>query len=88
MDAIRAAIGETRISYLGFSYGTFLGARYADAYPQHVRTMVLDGVVDPSMSYSAATIAQAKGFEEVLDAFFAWCRMDTPLRLRAGRGSR
>ncbi len=77
MDAIRAAIGETRISYLGFSYGTFLGARYADAYPQHVRTMVLDGVVDPSLSYSAATITQAKGFEEVLNAFFAWCRMDS-----------
>src|SRR5205085_322249 len=48
MDAIRAAIGEARISYMGFSYGTYLGARYADAYPQHVRTMVLDGAIDPS----------------------------------------
>ncbi len=77
MEAIRAAIGETRISYLGFSYGTFLGARYAEAYPQHVRAMVLDGAIDPSLSYSAATIAQAKGFEGVLDAFFVWCRQDT-----------
>src|ERR1700730_5182985 len=77
MDAIRAAIGEARISYMGFSYGTFLGARYADAYPQHVRTMVLDGVVDPSASYSDATIAQAKGFEDVLNAFFVWCRQNS-----------
>jgi pimeloyl-ACP methyl ester carboxylesterase len=76
MDAIRAAIGEARISYMGFSYGTFLGARYADAYPQHVRTMVLDGAVDPSLSYAAGTIAQARGFEELLAAFFAWCRQD------------
>ncbi len=77
MEAIRAAIGEERISYIGFSYGTFLGARYADAYPQHVRTMVLDGAIDPSLSYSDATIGQAKGFEDVLDAFFVWCRQDT-----------
>jgi pimeloyl-ACP methyl ester carboxylesterase len=77
MEAIRAAMGEPRISFIGFSYGTLLGARYADAYPQHVRTMVLDGAVDPSLSYAAATIAQAKGFEDVLDAFFAWCRQDT-----------
>ena len=77
MDAIRVAIGEDRISYLGFSYGTFLGAEYADAYPQHVRAMVLDGAVDPSLSYADATISQAQGFETMLDGFFAWCRRDT-----------
>jgi len=77
MDAIRAAMGEARISYMGFSYGTYLGARYADAYPQHVRTMVLDGAIDPSVSYTASTIAQAKGFEQLLDTFFVWCRQNT-----------
>jgi pimeloyl-ACP methyl ester carboxylesterase len=77
MDAIRAAIGVERISYIGFSYGTLLGALYADRYPQRVRTMVLDGAIDPALSSEESTIGQAKGFEEVLDAFFAWCRQDT-----------
>ena len=43
MDSIRAALGEDQISYLGFSYGTYLGALYADKYPDRVRAMVLDG---------------------------------------------
>src|SRR5262249_3759352 len=74
MDAIRAAMGETQISYLGFSYGTYLGALYADAFPQHVRALVLDGAVEPALSYRDSTLGQAAGFEHVLDAFFAWCR--------------
>ena len=75
MDAIRAAIGETTISYLGFSYGTFLGARYADAYPQHVRTMVLDGAVDPSLDAMRPRRSRRRRVSsDVLDAFFVWCR--------------
>ncbi len=73
MDAIRAAIGIPQISYVGFSYGTFLGAVYADLYPQRVRAMVLDGAVDPARSYADTSIDQAKGFEADLDAFFANC---------------
>jgi pimeloyl-ACP methyl ester carboxylesterase len=73
MDAIRAAMGEETISYFGYSYGTYLGARYADRYPRRVRAMVLDGAVDPAASYADAVIAQAVGFERALDAFLAWC---------------
>ena len=47
MDVVRAALGEDQINYLGFSYGTELGAAYADGYPDRVRAMVLDGAVDP-----------------------------------------
>ena len=44
-----AALGENQISYLGFSYGTELGATYAEQYPDRVRAMVLDGAVDPTL---------------------------------------
>ena len=49
MDVVRAALGENQINYLGFSYGTELGAAYAEAHPDRVRAMVLDGAVDPSL---------------------------------------
>ena len=74
MDAIRAAMRVPKIDYLGFSYGTYLGALYAEMYPTRVRSMVLDGAVDPAVPYAESTISQAVGFEHALDAFLAWCR--------------
>ena len=50
MDILRAALGERQLDYLGASYGTFLGATYADLFPTHVRRMVLDGAIDPALS--------------------------------------
>jgi pimeloyl-ACP methyl ester carboxylesterase len=73
MDAIRGAMGVPTVDYLGFSYGTYLGALYADRYPQRVRAMVLDGAVDPAAPYDDAILTQALGFEHALDAFFEWC---------------
>ena len=58
MDAIRAALGEEKISYLGYSYGTYLGAVYATLFPQRVRRLVLDSVVDPDGVWYEANIAQ------------------------------
>ncbi len=52
MDQIRAAVGDEQLSYLGFSYGTVLGAVYADLFPGRVRAMVLDGAVDPDAGLS------------------------------------
>ena len=74
LDAIRAAIGDEKISYLGFSYGTLVGAVYADLFPQHVRAMVLDGAIDPARSYADSTLDQAKSFDDDLRAFFEHCR--------------
>ena len=74
MDAIRAALRVRTISYLGFSYGTYLGALYADRYPTRVRAMVLDGAVDPARSSADGTIRQAVGFDRALGAFLVWCR--------------
>ncbi len=69
MDRLRDALGEEKISYLGYSYGTFLGALYADAFPDRVRVMVLDGAIDPAKTGSEAILGQAFGFEDQLDAF-------------------
>jgi pimeloyl-ACP methyl ester carboxylesterase len=74
MDAIRAAMGVDRVSYYGFSYGTYLGELYAQMYPTHVQTMVLDGVVDPALSFATVTVQQAAGFDDDLNEFFTWCR--------------
>jgi pimeloyl-ACP methyl ester carboxylesterase len=73
MDLIREALGEDRLTYVGFSYGTYLGALYADAYPQRVRALVLDGAVDPARSYEQTALDQARGFDAALEAFFAHC---------------
>jgi pimeloyl-ACP methyl ester carboxylesterase len=73
LDALRAALGEEQLDYLGFSYGTYLGAMYAARYPARVRTMVLDGAVDPARSVEDLTVEQARGFDASLDRFLAWC---------------
>ncbi|HVM66845.1 MAG TPA: alpha/beta hydrolase [Acidimicrobiales bacterium] len=77
LDELRAALGDARLTYLGLSYGTFLGAEYAGMFPTHVRAMVLDGAIDPSLATSELADAQAEGFEQSLDAFLAWWRPGT-----------
>ncbi|HEV7899768.1 MAG TPA: alpha/beta hydrolase [Planosporangium sp.] len=74
MDAIRTALGEQKLTYLGYSYGTLLGAVYAQLFPTHVRALVLDGAVDPTLNSVASAESQAKGFEHAFDNFAAWCR--------------
>jgi pimeloyl-ACP methyl ester carboxylesterase len=88
LDRIRAALGQAKLNYLGFSYGTYLGELYAQAYPSHVRAMVLDGVVDPDLSYQATVAGQAEGFELNLKAFFAWCPHDKACARELPQGAR
>jgi pimeloyl-ACP methyl ester carboxylesterase len=73
LEQLRAALGDERLSFVGYSYGTFLGASYANAYPARVRALVLDGPVDPTMTATEVTLAQARGFEGALDDFLADC---------------
>ncbi|HWW45097.1 MAG TPA: alpha/beta hydrolase [Acidimicrobiia bacterium] len=73
LDALRAALGEPKLTYLGYSYGTVLGAVYAQMYPTRVRAMVLDGAVDLSSTPAAELHDNAVGFEQALDAFLANC---------------
>ena len=73
MDVVRAALGENQINYLGFSYGTELGAAYAEAHPDRVRAMVLDGAVDPSLDPIEESIRQMAGFQTAFDDYAADC---------------
>jgi pimeloyl-ACP methyl ester carboxylesterase len=73
MDVLRSALGEPELTYLGKSYGTYLGAWYAQLFPHRVRALVLDGAVDPDASSLQAEIAQAEGFEAAFGSFAAWC---------------
>lgn len=73
MDEIRKAVGDPKLTYLGFSYGTLLGATYAQEFPTHVRALVLDGALDPSLGAVASVDEQSKGFQSQLDAFLASC---------------
>ncbi len=73
MDLIRAVLGDEELYYLGFSYGTFLGATYADLYPQNVGRLVLDGAIDPSLDGDVQNLTQAAGFEQALRAYVTDC---------------
>lgn len=73
MDLIRAVLGDEKLSYLGYSYGTFLGATYAKLFPERVGRLVLDGAIDPSVSGLDVGTTQALGFESALRAYMADC---------------
>jgi pimeloyl-ACP methyl ester carboxylesterase len=82
LEAIRIALGEPTITYLGFSYGTILGMTYAQMFPGAVRAMVLDGPPDywlPQLDYAHA---QAAAFMQALDKFLGWCEADESCALR------
>lgn len=72
MDAIRAALGESKISYLGYSYGTYLGAVYATLFPDRVKRLVLDSVVDPREVWYGSNLVQDTTFEQRHRDFLRW----------------
>ena len=84
MERIRAALGDEQLNFLGFSYGTYLGARYAAQYPDRVGRFVLDGAVNPALSMEESTTQQSVGFDRSLDAFFASCGVQTTCGYAAG----
>jgi pimeloyl-ACP methyl ester carboxylesterase len=84
LERIRAALGDERLTFIGHSSGTLLGAIYADRFPQRVRALVLDGPIDPSLDLLGMTRAQAVAFERTLDGFFAWCAADAGCAWRPG----
>ncbi|GAA4697960.1 alpha/beta hydrolase [Pseudonocardia yuanmonensis] len=81
LDVLRAALGDEKLNYLGFSYGTRIGSTYAELFPQNVRAMVLDGAVDPTETTAESTVAQMAGFQGAFDAYAAACtqQADCPL---------
>ncbi len=75
MDRVRAALGEDQINYLGFSYGTELGTAYVERFPDRVRTMVLDGAIDPTQDPLESLVEQMAGFQVAFDDYAADCAM-------------
>ena len=73
LDMLRAAAGEARLDYFGFSYGTYIGALYADRFGSRVGRMVLDGAVDPSRSTFEESLANTTAFGDALRAYLADC---------------
>ncbi len=78
MEAIRRALGDEQLNYVGFSYGTHLGQVYAEKFPGRIRTMVLDAVVDPALGFEEMLIEQAVAFDEAFERSAGACT-------RAGR---
>lgn len=76
MDLLRAVLGDSTLNYLGYSYGTFLGATYAKLFPERVGRLVLDGAVDPAVSGLELNVTQGVGFESALRAYMADCLTD------------
>ena len=73
MDVLRATLGEEKLTYLGKSYGTYLGSVYAGLFPTNVGRMVLDGVVAPDLTPEQLNLGQAKGFELATRQWAAYC---------------
>ena len=73
MDVLRAALGEDKLTYLGWSYGTSLGTTYAELFPHRVRAMVLDGAIDPALDWSQQARQEGAAFDKAVDDYAEQC---------------
>lgn len=73
MDVIRAVLGDEKLTYIGYSYGTRIGTAYAEEFPSNVRAMVLDGALDPDQSPVDEAVAQGAAFQTAFDEFATDC---------------
>lgn len=81
IESIRIALGEEQITYLGLSYGTYLGAQYAALYPDRVRAMALDGALDHDLSETSMLLGEATTYETEFNRFVAWCATESACAL-------
>jgi pimeloyl-ACP methyl ester carboxylesterase len=89
LDRIRAALGDDQLTYLGYSYGTYLGAWYAEQFPERVRALVLDAPIDPALDATAVQVEQSVEFEASLTRFLRDCRRNAECAFhRDGRPGR
>jgi pimeloyl-ACP methyl ester carboxylesterase len=86
IEVIRRALGEDQLSFVGLSYGTFIGQLWADAYPSSVRALVLDGVLDPGAASATASLAQTDGIDAAFDSMDRACAADPGCPLAASGG--
>lgn len=88
IDILRELLGDEKLNWLGKSYGTFLGATYADLFPDRVGRMLLDGAIDPTLTNEQLSYGQALGFELALARFVDDCatKSDCPLSASGAAG--
>ncbi|WP_425484556.1 alpha/beta hydrolase [Haloechinothrix aidingensis] len=81
IDVLRSVLGDEKLTYLGYSYGTRIGYSYAEAFGDNVRALLLDGALDPEQELVDSLIAQGEGFGQAFEEFAEWCtgREDCPL---------
>jgi pimeloyl-ACP methyl ester carboxylesterase len=84
INSLRLALGEEKVSYFGFSYGSELGTTWATMFPETVRAIVVDGAVDPNASSTEEGMNQAKGFEGQLATFLKRCSEKTTCAFHNG----
>jgi len=81
LDRVRQLVGDEKLTYVGYSYGTAVGAAYLDQFPTRVRAMVLDGALDPRLTWDGFLRGQSAGFDTALSAFLANCqKISCPFR--------
>ncbi len=73
LDVLRAVMGDQKLNYLGYSYGTQIGATYAALFPKRTGHLVLDGAIDPTVADETQSINQLKGFDSALRAYLNKC---------------
>ena len=73
MEALRRALGDGKLNFLGLSYGAEIGTLYAELYPRRIRAMALDGILDHSVSTTTVFREAAEAYEDTFDRFAAWC---------------
>ncbi len=76
LEQLRRAMGEDKLTFVGYSYGTFIGLGYAERYPTELRALVLDGVVQPDQDLEQALTDQTRAFDSTIAATFAACDAD------------
>ncbi|EHR49337.1 putative hydrolase or acyltransferase of alpha/beta superfamily [Saccharomonospora marina XMU15] len=73
LDVLRSTLGDEKLTYLGYSYGTRIGYTYAERFPGNVRALLLDGALDPEQDLVDSLVAQGEGFATAFDEFARWC---------------
>ncbi|MGH3449875.1 MAG: alpha/beta fold hydrolase, partial [Haloechinothrix sp.] len=73
IDVLRSVLGDEKLTYLGYSYGTRIGYTYAETFPRNVRALLLDGALDPDQDLVESLVAQGEGFGVAFQEFAGWC---------------
>ncbi|KAF2083651.1 alpha/beta-hydrolase [Saccharata proteae CBS 121410] len=83
MEAVRVALNDGKLNFLGESYGSQIGATYAEMYPHSIRAMALDGIVDHTQDKTSSLVGETWTYENELTRFAEWCANTTPCALQS-----